>query len=853
MKIIWKIALSFLLALSISGIVSFFFVGVVKERLGGNDINEQKFLYKITPTEILDTYQEPLAKFYGDRRSLATYEEIPEEIIDALISIEDREFWEHPGINVKAITRAAYEIVKAKGELVQGGSTITQQLIKMTQLTTEKTIERKKEEAILSMVLEKNFSKKEILEMYFNEMFYGNKAYGIKDAVRTYFGQTFEEFKKEEKEIRIVKAALMAGLLKAPSAYSPYNAFVYDEEKAIKTTNRRNTVLWAMKDNGVITEEEYQKYKEMPLHVLEEANIVFEEEQFGEKELVHYTLYEAADILGISMKEVTERGYEIHTSFNPDIYEILRTEFQNDKYFPKNAKDGTKVEGAAVYLNPKNGEILAFTGGRDELTNFQGFNRAFMAKRQPGSTIKPIISYGPALESGKFEQFDKLLDEKGYSFNGYKPKNWDGGGRGLVSMQEALRMSWNIPAVYTLREVGIPYATEFALKLGIDFRNETAGLSMALGGVEEGVTPLEMADSYQAYANKGIRTPAHAIRKIFDIDGKLVYEATTSTEPVIKPSTATTMKSMLQNIVENGTATRAQISGRKIAGKTGTAQYPNSRSGNRDIWFVGYDEELLGAIWMGFDHTTPNRYLNDGSKIPTIMFRDLTSKILNYQKEIEKLPTPINLIKEPPDEEPPEITISGSETVTLTAGDEYKDAGATAEDEKDGDLTKYIVVDENVDTTTPGTYTVTYLVMDKAGNEATAIRTVIVKEFIVEEKLPVETDIPSNEKDSSGDAIINIGSFSAVYKENDKGIYISWGSYAHQKQVLYHVYKNGKIVEMVLGTSYFDFAVDDGGSYRYHVIAVDKATNEILAKTNSATVLVPEVKSPSEPTESINE
>lgn len=857
MKLLWIATKSFIWVLLLCSAIAFLTIGTLKERIDGTNIDKENFLYEIKPTSLHDAFETPLARFYGERRGIATYEEIPEEIVDALVSIEDREFWNHPGINVKAITRAAVQIIKADGALVQGGSTLTQQLVKMTHLTSEKSLDRKQEEAVLSTILEKNFTKEEIMEMYLNEMFFGNKAYGIKDAVRTYFGQTFEEFNAEPREVRIARAAMLAGMLQAPTAYSPYNSFVLDEKKAERTITRRDIVLWAMKDNKVISNKEYEKTIEMPLGILEEANIVFEEEQFEDRELVHYTLYEASDILNMSTSEIIDSGYDIYTSFNPKVYDILRTEFEKDSYFPPDAKDGTEVEGAAVYLNPTNGEIVAFTGGRAELTNFQGFNRAFMAKRQPGSTLKPVISYGPALESGKFGQFSQLLDKKGHSFNGYTPKDWDGGGRGWVSMQEALRQSWNIPAVWTLQQVGINYSVKYAQKLGIDLSKENSGLSMALGGVEEGVTPFQMADAFQVFANNGIRTEAHAIRKIVDKDGKVLYERKIETEPVINPENARTMKSMLQNAVERGTAARAAISGRKIAGKTGTVQYPSVPGANRDIWFVGFDEELLGAFWMGHDNTSTKRYMMEGSKVPTMMFQATTAKVIKYYEELGQLPDPEDLLKEPPDKVAPVISLNGSSTVSLVEGESYIEAGATAEDDKDGDLTEAIATYGEVDTRTPGTYAITFSVSDLSGNSTKATRTVIVsaKPVVIEEpEKPVEEVIEEEvvevveeeekvveekpKEDVKEPAPSNV-SFNAAYQKDTQSVTTSWSAYSHSKAVVYNVYRNGAVIKTLTGTSFVDDSVKQGTDYTYYVTAVETESNKVLSKSNSKTIQTP--------------
>lgn len=818
---------SFFGALFLASLVTFLIVGALYTRVEGTQLNKEAFLLDTKPTNFKYRDNSSMVKFYKERRSVAMYEEIPQEIVDAFVATEDREFFSHAGINVKAISRAAVEIVRAKGEIVQGGSTITQQLIKMSHLDATKSIERKQQEAIYATLLEETYSKKEIMEMYLNQIEYKYQAFGIKDALRTYFGHSFEEFKHLPREERIIKAALMAGMVQNPTQIDPW-------QNSERTLTRRDIVIKNMSITKKITEQELEITLGKPLMVLDEPMRVFEEEKIKNQELVHYTLFEASKILDMSIEEIRDSGYDIETSFDQKVYDVIRKEFENDKNFPKNGQDGTQVEGAAVYLTPKNGEIVAFTGGRKEIDKFLDFNRAFQMQRQPGSTFKPIISYGPALESGKFGMYSYLNDQKGHTFpGGYAPKDWDGGGRGMVTMQEALRQSWNIPAVWTLQQVGLPYAKVYAKKLGVDLSKEPNYLTLALGGLENGVSPLTMADSFQAFSNDGVRTPAHAIRKITDANGKVIYEAKISTEPVIDPRNAETMKSMLLNAVQNGTGRGANFSS-KIGGKTGTTEHPTVKGANNDLWFVGFsDNDLLGAVWLGYDTTNTSHYLlkSEGSGLAAKLFKEMSPNILNIVEKykIQAPKASKQNEKEPIKQIKPTITLNGEKVVSLMVGEEYVELGVVAKDEVSGDLTNFVVVEGEVNTNIAGEYILKYQLKDGTGVVAEVTRTIIVK--------AAETNPDTYNKDMYHSLNLELGLTQ-----------LSWSEFKGEN-IVYNVYRNNNWVETVSGTSYADNMIEEGQTYEYYFAVVRKGTNEVLATSHKVVVNVPTSEPIEEPIE----
>jgi len=804
---------AFIIGLIISLVISLTLVGLLYRVIDGTEIKKDTFMLNNSPTVIYDNNGRTMARFFSERREIAKYDETPEEIKSAVISTEDRDFMKHAGINVKAISRALVAIVKADGDLVQGGSTLTQQLIKNTHLTSKKTFERKFNEMVYATELERHFTKHEILEMYLNDVEFLWKAYGFRDALMTYFGNSFSQFEDLPREDRIAKAALLAALLKSPTQYDPF----WHPEAALK---RRNLVIKNMLTTNSITEEEYQKAINKPLMVLNKPKVVFEEEKIQYQELVEHALTETSKKMGVPIKDVMNGGYKIYTSFNTDVYKIIRQEYQKNNNFPANAVDGTKVESSTVFINPKSGEIIAFTGGREEPKpeDFLGFNRAYRLKKQPGSTIKPVVAYGPALESGKFTPYSSLMDEKGHVFpGGYVVKDWDKGGRGSVTMKEALRQSWNIPAVWTLQQVGLNYAKEYVSKLGLDLSQEKT-LGIALGGLEGGVSPMEMADSYQAFANKGVRTPAHSVRKVLNNQGGIVLKTSIETEPVIKPQNANDIKDMLRNVVANGTARKGQIPNRKIAGKTGTVQHPLIPGKvNSDIWFVGFDEQIVSSVWMGFDSISKQRYLNVSSGYAAEFWSRLGQKVLNYYSHNGGLEAPreLNTTKKPDDNHAPKLTLNGKQTVTLVEGERYKEEGAKAVDDTDGDLTKKIKIYGSVDSDKPGTYTITYTVGDKAYNVSTVKRTVVVN--------------------AKPKPVIAINLRAEAY-ENDNAFYINWDALSGEPT--YKLYRNGSLLQQLDTNSYFDGSVDAGQDYQYQVLAFDKETGQKVGEATPQTVRI---------------
>ncbi|MBG9589739.1 transglycosylase domain-containing protein [Cytobacillus firmus] len=564
-------------------------------------------------TVIYDADGEVASKISANKNEGISIDQIPDHMKNAVIAIEDHRFYEHGGIDLKGIGRAFFTNVKAGG-IVEGGSTLTQQLTKNALLSAEKTYKRKLEEFFLALEIEKEYSKDEILQMYLNQVYFGEGAWGIKRAAMKYYG-------KDVEDLSISEAALLAGLVKAPSAINPYQ----NEEKAIK---RRNIVLDRMKEHNFITEKEWEKAKN--------EKLVFEDsggDPFKGKYpyYVDVVLEEAINKYNISLDELLSDGYQIYTELDQDMQSSVEETYTNDQLFPKGTGD-QQVQSGAVLLDPKNGGIRALAGGRGEHT-LLGHNRAVHKVGQPGSTMKPIVPYAAALESG-WKITDELKDERMTFGKDYEPNNYNGQFRGNVPMYEAVKDSLNVPAVWLLDEIGVEKGIEAAKRFGIPEEAINQNLALALGGTSVGVSPLTMAQAYAVFANGGERPEAHSITKIVDKDGITVAEWKGENTRVISKDVADKVTTMLLGVVQHGTGKAAQIPGREVAGKTGSTQMTiEGIDGVKDQWFVGYTPQLVGAVWVGHDKTDAKNYLTTSSSEGTApIFRVIMSEALKNQE-----------------------------------------------------------------------------------------------------------------------------------------------------------------------------------------------------------------------------
>lgn len=553
-------------------------------------------------TFIHDMDGKEVARLHGvENRIPVDLDEIPDDLKQAFIATEDRAFYDHPGINPTAFVRAAFENMKA-GKIVQGGSTITMQLVENAFFVDEpsQTYRRKLQEAVLAIQMERHYTKDEILEAYLNQIYFGHGAYGVQAASQTYFG-------KNVSELSLAESAMIAGVTNSPAAFSPYN----DMEKA---KQRRAVVLDNMVEAGMITANEAASAKEEEIKLSQTTPKKDSKYPY----FVDAVVLEAEQLLqekGMAPADLYRSGLHIYTTLDVSVQEKMESVYDDEGNFPKST-DGVPVQSAMVILDPANGEVRGLIGGREHTVE-RGLNRAIQGRRQPGSAIKPVVVYAPALEQGYAAA--TVIDDVPVTYakgggKAYSPGNYDGRYRGLITMREAIRYSVNIPAVKMLERIGIESGYTYGRNLGLSLIPEDKGLSLALGGLTEGISPMELASAYGAFANRGVWIQPHTVVRIADQNGNTLVDLKPEKKAVLSEETAYLMTDMLQTVVRSGTGTRAQIGGHNVAGKTGTTQLPDIPAfrgvrGERDAWFVGYTPELVGVVWLGYDKTTTSHYL----------------------------------------------------------------------------------------------------------------------------------------------------------------------------------------------------------------------------------------------------
>lgn len=511
--------------------------------------------------------------------------EIPDIMKKAIIAIEDQRFKKHFGVDFYRLGGAIVANF-TKGYGSQGASTITQQLVKNAILNNpEKKMRRKIQELYLALQLERRYSKEQIITFYLNNICYGHGTWSLQTASQLYFG-------KDADELELAEAAMLAGVVNRPTTYSPYN----NPEKA---KQRRALVLNEMVEMNFISQEEADKAKEEPFKLagLKPNNYRFQS-------FIDYVIEEAAEKLKLDSEDISAlytAGYRIYTTMDTETQETAEKVYADDKNFPP-GKKGQIVQSAMVVLDPHSGGIRTLIGGRNQQGERQ-FNRAVHAVRQPGSAMKPVAVYGPALEKGYGPA--TVLDDYPEQYDSYQGAaktfvNYDHRYRGLISMRTGIQHSINTVAVKMLQRIGVTEGFKFAQSLGITSLVKSGnandlGLSLALGGLTKGVSPLELTAAYGCFANEGIYVKPYAIQKIEDKDGNIIYENKRKKSEVMSSQTAYLMSDMLQTVVTSGTAQRARLTDRPVAGKTGTTSF------NVDAWFVGYTPDLVSSVWLGYD------------------------------------------------------------------------------------------------------------------------------------------------------------------------------------------------------------------------------------------------------------
>jgi len=494
--------------------------------------------------------------------------QIPDQLEKAFIAIEDRRFYQHSGIDPQGILRAASSNILS-GEVVEGGSTITQQLARTIFLNQERSALRKLKEARLAQKIEAQLSKDQILERYLNQVYLGAGAYGIADAAWVYFS-------KPVQELTLAETATLAGLPAAPSVYSPI-----DNPEIAR--QRRNLVLERMWQAGFITATEAATAKTSPVTVEQNTPLRLKDHT------PYFTSYIQEQLPKVvPTQELKEGGLTVETTLNLKWQQVAEDAVEEAILYSGPAQGFEQA--ALVALDPRSGEIKAMIGG----PSFEKsqFNRATQAKRQPGSTFKAIV-YTAAIAAG-LSPHDGYLDAP-YVVDGYEPKNYGKTHSGWVSMRNALTKSINVVAVKVLIDVGFDPVIKLAHQMGIQEKLQPF-YSVALGSTE--VTLLELTSAYGTLAAQGVHTPPHGIRRVLNRQGEVIYDANFKSKRVVDQGTTAIMTWMLENVVTSGTGTPAQI-GRPVAGKTGTSEQA------RDLWFVGYIPQLVTGVWLGNDNNHP--------------------------------------------------------------------------------------------------------------------------------------------------------------------------------------------------------------------------------------------------------
>jgi penicillin-binding protein 1A len=544
-------------------------------------------------TVVYDARGRVLHEFFRENRSPVPVKQLPPHLINATLSTEDRSFYRHWGVDLYGVARAAFTNV-LKMRRAEGGSTITQQLARNLFLTHERTLSRKAKEIALAIEIERNYSKEQILELYFNQIYFGEGAYGVEAAAKTYFG-------KPVRELTLPECALLAGLPANPSVYSP-------RRRPAAAKSRRTKVLRNMLVTHSITQVEFDNASSAPLGVTPVRYSNDRAPYFVEMVRLHLdehygsnAVYEAGlrvyTTLDMDLQQIAERALEKNLT---DLETELKSKETHENYAVPAADalhagfSTPYLQGAVVGIDPRTGAVRALVGGRD--WNHSNFNRATQARRQAGSAFKPFV-YTAAIDNG-FHPTDIIVDEP-VSFPAgdgtlYQPGNYDRTFRGPVTLRYALQQSINIPAIKLLRKVGTSLVSSYARRMGI--RSPIGqNLSIALGSSE--VTLIELTSAYGVLANRGIRNDPLFILKVEDRNGTLLEKNTPRPTEVLSEETAAVVTSMMQSVMDHGTGSAARLRGFTLpaAGKTGTMD------DYMDAWFEGYIPSMVCGVWVGFD------------------------------------------------------------------------------------------------------------------------------------------------------------------------------------------------------------------------------------------------------------
>ena len=529
----------------------------------------------LTPSassQIYDINGNEIANIHAtENRMPVKISQIPKDLQNAFIAVEDARFYEHSGIDPRGILRALWANISGGG-VSEGGSTITQQLAKNAYLTPERTMKRKIQEMFLALQLEREYTKQEILEFYLNQIYFGQGAYGVEAASKTYFG-------KDVSALTLNECAMLAGIPKSPNYYSPFNNL-----EAARA--RRATVLEQMAKYHYISDSEASRLKREDLKLVRPAAGDTTEAAY----FIDYVIQGLIDKYGADA--VYKSGLKIYTTIDMDMQRAAEAAMKMLPTFETDKNGLAQPQGALVAIDPHTGQIKAMVGGRGT----DQFNRATMAERQPGSAFKPFV-FAAALEN-RFTP-NTIIEDSPIMVGDWEPENYNRNYNGKVTLRYVAEQSLNVPTVKIAQKIGMDKAIYYAQEMGIstfvlDGATNDRGLATSLGGLTRGLTPLELTSAYGTFANQGVHVEPTAIIKVLDRNGKILEQAKPKQKNVISEASANDLTSMLQGVITRGTGTGAAID-RPAAGKTGTT------SDYCDAWFVGYTTDLVAGVWIGCD------------------------------------------------------------------------------------------------------------------------------------------------------------------------------------------------------------------------------------------------------------
>ncbi|MDB6208736.1 penicillin-binding protein PBP2A [Streptococcus oralis] len=564
-----------------------------------------------TRTLIFDREEKEAGALSGQKGTYVELTDISKDLQNAVVATEDRSFYKNDGINygrffLAILTAGRYG----------GGSTITQQLAKNAYLSQDQTVERKAKEFFLALELTKKYSKEQILTMYLNNAYFGNGVWGVEDASKKYFGVSASQ-------LTLDQAATLAGMLKGPELYNPLNSVE-------TSTNRRDTVLQNMVAAGYI--DKNQETEAAGSDMASQLQDKYE----GKISDYRYPSYfdavvnEAVSKYNLTEEEIVNNGYRIYTELDQNYQANMQVVYENTSLFPK-AEDGTHAESGSVALEPKTGGVRSVVGSvaGDDKPGFRNFNYATQSKRSPGSTIKPLVVYTPAVEAGW--ALNKQLDNHTMQYDSYQVDNYAGIKTSPeVPMYQALAESLNLPAVATVNALGIDKAFDAGERFGLNMENVDRVLGVALGGGVE-TNPLQMAQAYAAFANGGLMPEAHFITRIENASGQVIKSHKNSQKRVIDKSVADKMTSMMLGTFTNGTGISSSPTDYVMAGKTGTTEAAFNSVYTSDQWVIGYTPDVVITHWLGFPTTDENHYLaGSTSNGAAHVFRSMANTILPY-------------------------------------------------------------------------------------------------------------------------------------------------------------------------------------------------------------------------------